>query len=75
MATGTGQLLFNLYRHFNRALGVDLSSQMVQVSSAKANHINEELNANGKIKVFQKDCLKIHELISNDEQFDLVTVG
>jgi ubiquinone/menaquinone biosynthesis C-methylase UbiE len=40
VATGTGQLLFNLYNKFERSFGVDMSEQMVQVSSAKAREIN-----------------------------------
>lgn len=36
VATGTGQLLFRLYDKFQESYGVDLSEQMVQVSSAKA---------------------------------------
>jgi ubiquinone/menaquinone biosynthesis C-methylase UbiE len=40
VATGTGQLLFHLYSKFEMSFGVDMSEQMVQVSSAKAREIN-----------------------------------
>lgn len=75
VATGTGQLLFSLYNRFENSFGVDLSEQMVEVSSAKAKEINKRENNDKKISVARKDCLHIHEVVPEDQKFDLITVG
>ena len=35
IATGTGQLLFQLSPHFNQSLGIDLSPKMIAVCQSK----------------------------------------
>ncbi|MGM9815865.1 MAG: bifunctional demethylmenaquinone methyltransferase/2-methoxy-6-polyprenyl-1,4-benzoquinol methylase UbiE [Lepagella sp.] len=72
IATGTGDIAFELYRRFprSRIKGVDLSEGMLRIAEKKLKKLDQ--NAQQNISFEQGDSL---HLSYDDDRFDLITVA
>jgi len=79
IATGTGQVLFQVHDIFNElTLGADISESMINVARQKAESLKSAFKSEQDMKFLHGDCQKIDELIrkaNTDKRFDLITIG
>jgi len=79
IATGTGQVLFELYDLFSSlVVAQDLSESMMAVTQQKAEQLKQEGKADQEFKFVPGDVHNIVELLAKEkieEKFDLVTIG
>lgn len=79
IATGTGQVLFELYDLFSSlVVAQDLSESMMTVTQQKAGQLKQEGKADQEFKFVPGDVHNIVELFAKqniEDKFDLVTIG